>query len=1078
MASQVGSTQTELWPQIVDRLAREQPSAPYGLWPVATDSYNAGFRTITYSQLATIVDNLAWWIARELGPRQGEAGVLTYVGPNDVRLTAMIIAAVKANHVLFLTSPRNSPAAQQSMFSALNCKTLVTTDPKPPSVLPILESIGPRCLTVPAIDDLLAVPPSPFAYEKPFEAGRWDPLFVLHTSGSTGIPKPLIWTQESCVRHHACASQAIPNEQGLASVEHILWGKRVIVTVPSFHGAGILQYMCWAVCAGCIPIAPAAVGIVTASGLAEALKHTPAEVAILVPSVVADLAQHPHLLTYCAGHLKLILYIGGDLPQAVGNIVAAQIPLRCWWGASEVGIPHQLIPAGLSSKDWRYVRFHPSVGAVFDPISDDTYELVIRRDETLAQVSFTIRGQEGLKEYRTKDLFQPHPTVPDAWCWRSRSDDIIVLLNGEKTNPVSMEQHIVAHNHELAAVLVVGTRRFQTALLIEPAALAERGPLSTSEQAALIERVWPSVQEANAVAPAHARVEKALILVLDRPVLRAGKGTIQRASSVEQFSAEIEALYANADVITDDENRPGEASWDLTDAASIARFIQETVSDVTGWPAPDQAETAETFFDRGMDSLMALQLVRRLRHSLQRPELSLSTVYSNPTVSQLSHAITAHKTGQEDSDASQLEPMLKTYRALIEQIPKPKMDMSGSEGERKKQPLTVVLTGSTGTVGTFLLRALLDRPEIGRVYCLNRSEDGGQAIQKARMAERGLELADLGERATFLQADLRRPLLGLDEATYERLRSQVGLVVHNAWPVNFNLGLTAFRPELVGLVNLLHLCAAASPERTASFVFISSVGAVGTRLSTAAPASPAPEKLLPLSDAPTSNGYARSKFLSELLCDTAARRLGIPITIARVGQVAGPVRRAGGGEWNRKEWLPSLVIGSLAMGCLPEQLGPQFSEIDWLPVDLLADVLADLATADQADSEEPSEPHRAQVYNLRNPHTTTWASLLPCIIETVKASRGPQQQVPKVVPPSAWLARLEAASTSADDAVLVTNPAIRLIDFYRDEVRGVDERAKTPPMAIERALARSEALRGVEGVGPEWMQRWVKEWMA
>lgn len=69
-----------------------------------------------------------------------------------------------------------------------------------------------------------------------------------------------------------------------------------------------------------------------------------------------------------------------------------------------------------------------------------------------------------------------------------------------------------------------------------------------------------------------------------------------------------------------------------------------------------------------------------------------------------------------------------------------------------------------------------------------------------------------------------------------------------------------------------------------------------------------------MSHAPKTNGYARSKFLAELLCDTAAHELRIPVdvpvTIARVGQVAGAMHQQGG-EWNRNEWLPSLVLGSL-----------------------------------------------------------------------------------------------------------------------------------------------------------------------
>lgn len=70
---------------------------------------------------------------------------------------------------------------------------------------------------------------------------------------------------------------------------------------------------------GNIPVALAAAAIPTAEGLVDALKKTPADIAILVPSVVAELAQNPSLLEYCAEHLELILYIGGDLPQAIGD---------------------------------------------------------------------------------------------------------------------------------------------------------------------------------------------------------------------------------------------------------------------------------------------------------------------------------------------------------------------------------------------------------------------------------------------------------------------------------------------------------------------------------------------------------------------------------------------------------------------------------------------------------------------------------------------------------------------------------------------------------------------------------------
>lgn len=268
--------------------------------------------------------------------------------------------------------------------------------------------------------------------------------------------------------------------------------------------------------------------------------------------------QNPELLKYCATNLESILYIGGDLPTNLGDRVAAKVYLRCLWGATETGIvpqllPPELLPSSPTGRDlWRYVRYDPCVGASFDRVTnDDICELVIRRDSTLTdtQPCFTVPGIDQLeKEYRTKDLFERHPDIDDVWCWRARSDDIIVFLNDEKTNLISMEHHIMAKNKEVSGALVIGAQRFQAALLIEP---TSDKVLSTEEQAALIERVWPSVEEANRSAPAHARVEKSFILVAsaDRRLVRSGKGTFMRGLSISQYTAEIEKLYGDADTV-------------------------------------------------------------------------------------------------------------------------------------------------------------------------------------------------------------------------------------------------------------------------------------------------------------------------------------------------------------------------------------------------------------------------------------------------------------------------------------------------------------------------------------------------
>lgn len=164
--ARVAQWQNDLLPHVVDRLARERPEAIYGLWPVAPDSYDAGFRAVTYTQLANIINGLAWWLTEQLGPSSHHE-VLTYIGPNDVRLTALALASMKSGYVLFLTSPRNSPAAHRSLFDSLKCRTLVTTDPTPPSVPSIIEDVKPRQRFIPSVEELLEKPYPSSSLTKP-----------------------------------------------------------------------------------------------------------------------------------------------------------------------------------------------------------------------------------------------------------------------------------------------------------------------------------------------------------------------------------------------------------------------------------------------------------------------------------------------------------------------------------------------------------------------------------------------------------------------------------------------------------------------------------------------------------------------------------------------------------------------------------------------------------------------------------------------------------------------------------------------------------------------------------------------
>lgn len=203
-------------------------------------------------------------------------------------------------------------------------------------------------------------------------------------------------------------------------------------------------------------------------------------------------------------------------------------------------------------EDWKYVQFHPDTGFELRPVTDGTHELYIVRDSKLEKQQPTFTLFPHLQEYPSRDLFVRHPSKdkPDLWKWIARADDILAFLNGEKANPISMEQHIASCNPGVAAVLVAGAQRFQAALLIEP--VTDGSQLSPSERAAFIERIWPTIADANQECPAYARIAKSHILFThpQKPMLRAGKGTIRRSETLQLYATELDTLYADAELMS------------------------------------------------------------------------------------------------------------------------------------------------------------------------------------------------------------------------------------------------------------------------------------------------------------------------------------------------------------------------------------------------------------------------------------------------------------------------------------------------------------------------------------------------
>ena len=100
------------------------------------------------------------------------------------------------SQALFL-SPKNNVEGALAVLNAANCSIWVKPHEQPmlPLVDDFLQQKSMKVLELPGVDELLdAESTEPFLYDKTFERAIDDPFCLLHTSGTTGVPKPISWT--------------------------------------------------------------------------------------------------------------------------------------------------------------------------------------------------------------------------------------------------------------------------------------------------------------------------------------------------------------------------------------------------------------------------------------------------------------------------------------------------------------------------------------------------------------------------------------------------------------------------------------------------------------------------------------------------------------------------------------------------------------------------------------------------------------------------------------------------------------------------------------------------------------------
>ncbi|GAW26225.1 putative ochratoxin A non-ribosomal peptide synthetase [Rosellinia necatrix] len=774
------------------------------------------------------------------------------------------------------------------------------------------------------------------------------------------------------------------------------------------------------------------------------LQASSSQSALTPPSILEAMLSSPSELDIVS-KLKHVAYSGGPLNPILGKRLAQVIPhMFPLYGCTEGAGPY--LESTGDNTYWNGMKF-VDMGQRMEEVIPGLYEMVVTRTDPINRSQAYFHTCPHLEEFRTSDLFAPIEGSDGWWIFRGRVDNWITMSNGFKMDPTEMENTISAHPNVMGA-LVAGSHRFRLCVLVElrPGVV----PDSDEDRKKTLDELWPKIDEANKAAPKFGRVPKELVIFtsVDKPFSRAGKGTIQRRLTIDAYENEIESAYEKIEEGLSTNSLPPLKS---TKADDLLRFLRSLYRETL-----DNGELGDDddLFSKGLDSLLIFMLVARIKAGLRKHDVleevlgrvDNAMLFTSTTISRLAQRLSLILSGANGVDRPGNGNCVSDIRNILakygEKIP-------GILRDAPRHGQTIILTGSRGSLGSYILSALLAREDVRMVYCLNRSSNV-QADQISSFKARGLPELQLN-RVRFLQTKLAEPNLGLTKAEYDSLTLDTTAIIHNAYPVNFLMPINSFESQIQSLINLLKL--AQDGVQNPSVLFVSSIAAA---MPASGQRSVVNETVLDIEEADSliQQGYGQSKFVCEKLIEKYVSSGGGKGAILRVGQISGPLE--GTGVWNVWEWAPSMLLSSKYLGAAPESIG--VISVDWIPVDALGQIVTELV-----DDVAQRENGNVIVYNVLNPAATSWRELLPAVKEVI----------PETVSPAEWIERLET-SRAATSQVLDQNPGVKLIEFYKEAFLELGERQA----AVEKSnlLRGSRTARELSPIKPENLAKWMKGW--
>lgn len=829
----------------------------------AAIAVESGTTRLTYAELNARANQLACHLgAMGAGP---ETVIAVMTLPSELTVVALLAVLKAGAAYLPVDAGCPKPRLQFILKDAGSDILLTAACPDNPKVSPGIRVLR---LDDPDTESALAEHPAANPIAVPGGSALRNAAYVIYTSGSTGVPKGVVVEHRSLANY---VSWAMANYHGASGI--------VSLHSPVAFDMSITSIFVPLVCGGRIRV----------GSLESAAAEPRATLIKLTPS-----------------HLPVVAALGGD-----------------WYGAEELIIGGEAL-APEQARGWRSRYPNASLVNEYGPTEATVGCIAFRiaPDDGLADGLATVpigRPISNARIYILDDSMNPVPTgVPGELCIAG-----IVLARGYLGRadltaerfvpcPFGAPGERMYRTGDLARWRTDGNLEFIGRMDRQ---VKLRGYRVEPGEVEATLRGHPAAADVAAVVREDSHAEKHLVAYI--AARHAGEPTIDELRS---FASERLPRYMVPSGFVIMAELPRGPSGKL-DAKALPPpvFAKPATAETEPRSAPETmlcelfVETLgvvavgihDNFFEIGGTSVKAAKMLARLaaRAGYRVP---LQMVYANPTVAGLVTAL----------DNTEIMTAVPAVPAVEIPVLPPR--------SVRQRARAVLVTGATGFFGPFLLHEILGQAGCD-VYCLVRAPTAaeGQRRIAASLAACGRSRTDLAERVSVIVGDVAQPRLGLDDATLDRLSSEIDTVYHNAAVVDALLPYSAMERTNVASTQALVRFATTRVLKKLHYVSSASADALDSGGSHA-----------------EVSAYAATKWLAERLI-IQARAHGVPASAFRLPRLAMDGLT---GQWSDRDIMARLLRLIIVLGTAPDL------ELDepWIPADVAARLMVG-TVADQPD---------------------------------------------------------------------------------------------------------------------------------